>query len=148
MHLTPAPLADALLPALAAGAVIAAKYTIWPWVVTVNYTLRDSKGKSYPEQRIVVVMAPMSAAPDALDLMPDGATFLRADVFPATRFEDMGPDARMRYKEQYRAFLMHRKARAFGMEPDQMVPWEHYDPVMIDETVQRWAKQLGYWAVD
>ena len=80
--------------------------------------------------------------------MPPDGRVLRCDVFPAIRFDDFAENTRLRYRAQYRAFLMWRKARAADKSPAALVPWVDYDPIAIDETVERWVRPAGRYAGD
>ena len=125
----------ALLGAADAAAAVA-RATLWPWIVEVCWSRAEGIG----QRTITVVQAPMHAPPSAEDHVPADAQLLRADVFPATRFEDMTPHVRLNYRQHYRAFLTWRKAHALGKAVDALQPWDELDPVLIDENVERWAK--------
>ncbi len=135
-------LAIAISPANTAA--ILARCTLWPWIITVHYVRkewrRDGGSARYYEQRIEILQATLADMPEASDLVPEGCEFQKADVFPATRFDDMAIDVRQRYKQQYRAFLCWRKARAADKSPAELVPWVDFDPVDLDETCERWAR--------
>lgn len=145
-------LANELVATAAQSADILARCTLYPWIVTVHYVRhewrRDGGRAPIFEQRIAVVQGTLADMPDAAAFMPDGAEFHKADVFPAPRFDDMKPEQRQRYRAQYRAFLMWRKAHAFGKTVEQLQPWTDYDPVLIDESVERWAKPFGRYCGD
>lgn len=104
-----APLHQSMVPALAAGAFIG-RVTSWAWVIDLSYRIQRAHGMS-SERIVVIEEAPMTAAPDPLEQIPAGAEFLRADVFPATRFDDMPKPARDRYRLHYRIFVQWRRAR-------------------------------------
>jgi hypothetical protein len=128
-----ATLADALRPAIDAGAIIE-RATLWPWIVDACWSRTQGIG----QRSVSVVQAPMHQPPQAEDHIPADAQLLRADVFPATRFDDMTPTVRVVYRSQYSAFLMWRKAHALGKTVAELQPWTDYDPVTVDEAVQRW----------
>lgn len=137
-------LAEALNPLAVARAL--ERCTFYPWIVQVAYRERvaypdGSTVTEFPRyrERIEVVQATLLDPPDELQFVPEGAEFLRADVFPATRFDDMTPLVRANYKRHYRAFLMWRKAHALGKPVAQLQPWTDYDPVLVDENCERWA---------
>ncbi|XVJ69917.1 MAG: hypothetical protein HEQ39_09850 [Rhizobacter sp.] len=109
--------------------------TLWPFVVVVEYIKADGKR----EQRTHIVQRAMHDAPDGIDLVPADAELLRVDAFPATRFDDMSAATRDKYRDQYKAFLLWRKAHALGKPVEALVPWQDYDAVHMDESVLRWA---------
>lgn len=109
--------------------------TLWPFVVVVEYIKADGKR----EQRTHVVQRAMHDAPDGIDLVPADAELLRVDAFPATRFDEMSAATRGRYREQYKEFLMWRKARSLGKARNELVPWQDFDAVETEESVLRWA---------
>jgi hypothetical protein len=109
--------------------------TLWPFVVKVEYIKADGSR----EQRTHVVQRAMHDAPDGIDLVPADAELLRVDAFPATRFNDMSAATRDKYRDQYKAFLLWRKAHALGKSVAALVPWVDYDAVHVDESVLRWA---------
>lgn len=134
---------DSLAPDLAqtaanAGSILA-KCTVYPWLVTVTY--RTPEGVTRLDRQVIEAL--MSEAPDPLAFVPDGCEFMRADVFPATRFDDMNDAGRARYRPEYRAYLMWRKAKALGKAVGELVPWVDVDPVLIDENAERWVKPVG-----
>jgi hypothetical protein len=137
-----APMQD-LVMAAARGAQAIERATLWPWIVTVGYSVTtvadDGARVTRYGQRTEVVQSTLAEIPDATALMPEGADFLRADVFPATRFDDMSAETREKYRTHYQAFLMWRRAHALGKTVADLVPWVDYDAVFIDESVQRWA---------
>lgn len=124
--------------ALAAnGAAALDRSTVLPWVVE----LVSVKPGQAASRHISVHYAPMHRPPIPEDLLPQGARFVRADVFPATRFDDMPIHVRDRYyRAHYRAALMARRAKANGMTVEQLQASEHHDPVLIDEQVERWLR--------
>lgn len=103
-----------------------------------------------------VLQAPNGQPPIAEDIVAGlGLTaplIMRADIVPAGRFDDMQPAQRQRYKAEYRAYLMWRKAHSVGLTEAQLKPWadgpDGYDPVTFDERVERWAKPVGRYAGD
>jgi hypothetical protein len=127
--------ANDLLASLANQAAILEKCTVYPWVVAVGYHFTPGVhhlGLHITERR-------MSDAPDPLGFLPAGAELNRAEVLPAARLDDMPARGRERYKPHYRAYLMWRKAKAIGKQPVELQSWADYDPVLIEEDVQRWA---------
>ena len=125
----PLELAQALQPALNAGSILD-RCTLHAWVVTVGYRV----GGQYQESR-QILQATLLDMPDATLLMPEGAEFARADL-------------RTRYRPQYRAYRMWRKARACGKTAEQLVPWIDFDPTAIDDAVDRWARPVGHYCGD
>lgn len=109
--------------------------TVWPWVITLRYTLDGQR-----QQSVHIVQSAAVSPPDELQFVPDGAENLVADVFPASRFDDMALPTRPNYVQQYRAFLMWRAAHAIGRKPDDMRPWVDYDPIGKDERVSNWLR--------
>lgn len=138
-----APVGDLAAVAANAGAVLA-RCTVYPWMVVVTY--RDAAGNVAMVRQVVEGL--LSEPPCATGYVPEGGELMRADIFPATRFEDMNDTGRARYRPEYRAFLMWRKAKALGKAVAQMVPWTEYDPILIDETVERWVKPACRYAGD
>lgn len=82
------------------------------------------------------------------DDVPDDAQSWKRDVLPAHLLDTMRPENRQAYREQYRAFLMWRKAHALGMRPADLAPWVEYDPAAIDEDVLRWLNPTTRYAGD
>lgn len=107
--------------------------TLHPWVIETCW----SRVAGCAQRTITVVQAPISAPPEAQDLVPDDAEVLRVDVFPATRFNDMRAGVRERYRDHYRAFLLWRVARAHGKTIEQMLPEAD---ASVSERVDRWAR--------
>lgn len=140
---TPSPahpdLAEFLRPMLAAGSILD-RATIMPWIIAGSYARPDGS----IEQYIVVEHALLTEQPDPAQYLPVGVVEHSADVFPATRFDDMPPLVRARYRRHYRAYLLARKARAMGKAAADMVPWSDYDPIAIDEAAERWACSTRY----
>lgn len=125
----------ALLNSIANQAAILERCTVYPWVVAVGYHITPGVhqlGINITERR-------MSDAPDPLGYLPTGAELNRYEVFPAARFDDMPANTRFKWKPHYRAYLMWRKAKAIGKQAAELQSWTDYDPVLIDESVQRWA---------
>lgn len=109
--------------------------TLWPFVATLVYRLN---GQVTTERK--VVEAPASERPEGEDLIPAGAEYLRADVMPAARFDDMRASVRGNYTAEYRAYLMWCKAKSKGKTVAQLVAWEDYDPISTDGRVHRWTQ--------
>jgi hypothetical protein len=127
--------ANDLLAGLANQAQILERATAHPWVVAVGYSFTPG----VYQLGINIVERRMSDAPDPLGYLPAGAELNRYEVFPAARFDDMPASSRYKWKPHYRAYLMWRKAKAIGKQPAELQSWAEYDPVQIDEDVQRWA---------
>jgi hypothetical protein len=140
--------AGSRLAAMALSAVQSAqaidRATLWPFVVTVEYIKADGAR----EQRAHIVQRAMHDAPDGFDLVPADAELLRVDAFPATRFDEMSAATRDRYRAEYKAFLMWRRAHAMGKAVADLVPWVDYDAVHMDESVLRWAFGPGRYCGD
>ena len=113
--------------------------TLWPWVITLRYTLNGER-----QQSVHIVQSTAGNPPDELQFVPDGAENVGADVFPASRFDDMDLAVRTNYAPQYRAFLMWRAAKAIGKRPEDMRPWVDFDPIGNDERVQSWLRPGRY----
>ena len=120
--------------------------TVWPWVVSVAYQTMVNYGHGQHEalprftERTVILQRPMGDAPDGLDLVPVDGQFIRARIYPATRFEDMPASIRARHKGDYMAFLKWKASMVRGKDQEALEPWADYDPIQLDETVERWAK--------
>lgn len=130
-----ADIANGMLATAMNHAAILARCTVHPWVVSVTFRLA---GQVKFEMHIV--RAPMAEPPAPEVLLPADAELLSADVFVADRFEDMAPATRQRYTNQYRRFLMWRRAWALRKSIAELEPWVDYDPVVIDAAVARWAR--------
>ena len=76
-------------------------------------------------------------------MVPDGSTLDGYSVFMAERFQTMPVNARKPWKPHRRAWLMWIRAKDLGMQVSDMQPWLHYDPVQIDEDVERWVHGPG-----
>ena len=113
--------------------------TLWPWVITLRYTFDGQR-----QQSVHIVQSTAGNPPDELQLVPDGAENVGADVFPASRFDDMALATRTNYAPQYRAFLMWRAAKAIGRTVADMRPWVDFDPIGNDERVQSWLRPGRY----
>lgn len=118
------PAVEILKAAIAADAAIG-RVTIWPWIVELAYTANGIRAST-----ITVKQAPLSAGPQAEDLIPAGASLERAVVFPATRFECMPPSVRERHRAHYAAFLTWRKGQA-GI----------VDEAAVAEQAARWVEK-------
>lgn len=122
----------------ASGAL--ARCTLVPWIVTVEwYEGEVPTGRTVID--VQVLERALIEAPAAEDLVPAGCDFLRADVFPASRFDDMNAELRHRYRRQYAAYLMWRKAKAIGKTVREMVPWVDFDPPHDEMRMLRWVKE-------
>lgn len=109
--------------------------TLWPWVLRLTYTYQGGQVTSTH-----IVESAVRQPPNELDYLPAGAEAVTADVFPASRFDDMPVASRPRYAPQYRAFLLWRAAKAIGKRPEDMRAWVDYDPVGKDDRVQSWLR--------
>ena len=109
--------------------------TLWPWVLKLTYTLAGGQVTSTH-----IVESSVRQPPNELEYLPAGAEAVTADVFPASRFDDMPLPTRARYAPQYRAFLLWRAAKAIGKRPEDMRAWVDYDPVGKDDRVQSWLR--------
>jgi hypothetical protein len=107
------------------------------WIVTLTYVCAD-QNRLRPV-KVTHVINSCAAPDDLIDLLPDTAEILRSDVFPASKFGSMDESTRYRYKQQYGAYLMWLKACALEMPVGDLRAWTHYDPIFINEQVQRWA---------
>lgn len=134
------------------GAIRAIESIAFPWAITIDFRydrLADDKTNfEVAHERLIVIQAsPLAEMPDIEELMPVGATFLRADVFPATKFDRMPVDVRDRYASQYRAYLLWRKAAAAEKGVDELIDGFDYSSRLIDEQTARWVS-YGYAEVD
>lgn len=134
------------------GAIRAIETCTFPWVVTIDFRFdrlaADKTNFEVAHERLIAVQAsPLAEMPDIEELMPVGATFLRADVFPAMKFDRMPVDVRDRYASQYRAYLMWRRAVAAEKGVDDLVDGVDFSSRQLDETVSRWIS-YGYAEVD
>jgi len=109
--------------------------TLWPWVITLRFTLDGAQMTSTH-----IVQSTVGNPPDELQFLPAGAEDVFADVFPASRFDDMPLEVRPRYASQYRAFLMWRAAKAIGRPVADMRPWVDFDPIGKHERVESWLR--------
>jgi len=141
-----------LLEGLTLSGAIKAIASSAPWVVTIDFRFdklaADGSDFEVAHERIIAVQAsPLAEMPDVEELMPVGATFLRADVFPATKFDRMPVDVRDRYAAHYRAYLMWRKAIAAEKGVDDLVDGVDYSSRLVDEQTDRWVS-YGYAEVE
>ena len=128
--------ASALIDAMR-NSVALERNTLHPWVITAQYL---GIGLIATQRLIKIVQAPLRQRPDAQDHLPVGAIVLTEDSFPAERFAGMALEVRPRYRAQYEAFLMWRKAHALGKPRAEMVPHVDYDPVAIEAKVAGWIR--------
>lgn len=105
------------------------------WVLRLTYTLKGGQVTSTH-----IIESGVRQPPNELEYLPAGAEQVTADVFPASRFDDMPVASRPRYAPQYRAFLLWRAAKAIGKRPEDMRPWVDYDPCGKDDRVQSWLR--------
>ena len=132
-------------PELAASAgAILANCTIYPWMVSVRYA--EPGGRVQVARHVIEGL--LHSPPDGVPLTPDGCECLSVVTFPATHFDDMPLEMRQRFRAEYKTYLMWRKAKAFSKPVAELVPWKDYDPVHIDESVERWVKPFGRYAGD
>ncbi len=134
------------------GAIRALEGCTLPWVVAIDFRFdrlaEDKSNFEVAHERVIAVQAsPLAEMPDIEELMPVGATFLKADVFPAARFDRMPVDVRDRYASHYRAYLMWRKAAAAEKGVDDLIDGIDYSSRLVDEVVARWVS-YGYAEVD
>ncbi len=108
--------------------------TLVPWIVDVVWSRTAGVG----QRTITVVAAPAAQRPDAHDHVSQGAMLLRADVFPASHFEDMTPRLRELYSAHYRAYLLWRRARAEGKTVADFEASPAYDESSFAERVALW----------
>jgi hypothetical protein len=134
------------------GAIRAIESCTWPWVIAVDFRFdrlrEDSTNFEVVHERLIAVQAStMAEMPEAAELTPAGATFLKADVFPATKFDRMPVDVRDRYASHYRAYLLWRKSVAAEKHVDELVDGYDYSSRLIDESVARWVS-YGFTEAD
>lgn len=119
---------------------------LWHWFVDIAYqhmvqygdgTAEHTKHPRYVREWRVLKL-PAGQRPDPHDYMPAAALPVRCEAMPCTRFQDLPPEQRDRYRPQYAYYLKWRRADALGMHPDRMVDGVHYDSLLIDEAVVRW----------
>lgn len=125
------------------GAIRAIQSSL-PWLVTVDFRVHqprdDCAGGEWKNDRVITVeMSPLAQSPDIETLIPRGAEFVRADIFPVTQFDRMNPDVRDRYASHYRVYLMWRRAVAVGSDVAVLVDGQDYSSRALDESVQRWV---------
>lgn len=132
----------ALTQAVAPSQAVIAAATVVVWVIELTYLLDDVR-----ESTVVVERSPLAARPDGEDLIPAGAELLRAASFPAEAFRSMPAMERLKHRRHYRAYLLWCRAMDAGKKPDDMRGHVGYDPVMLDEDVERWARP-GFYSGD
>lgn len=126
--------------ALAAPSIIA-NATVVVWVVGITFMVDDV------EQHVFVVeRSPLAARPDALELIPDEAEFLRADSLPAEHLREMPLEQRYEYRKHFTAYRMWCRAQDLGMTVEGMKPHEHYDPIQLSEDLLRWLRPFNRYA--
>lgn len=111
-----------------------ARLTTYPWVVELRLLTNGRQ-----ERTIKIVQCPTGTSPEPEDMVPDGSTLNGYSVFMAERFQTIPVLARGQWKPHRREWLMWIRAKDLGMQASDMQPWLHYDPVQIDEDVERWA---------
>jgi hypothetical protein len=114
---------------------IIARATIEPVVYVVTTFYRAGKS-AY--RRVDVLQGSREEAPIAEHLLKSGEVFLRSFIQRADSLEAMPADQRQTYREQYRELLTWRSCQNHGVERAEAHPWEDYDPISVDEEVQRW----------
>lgn len=115
-------------------AAILDRCTLVPWIVDVVWSRTAGVG----QRTIAVVAAPTHQRPDGHDHIPASAMLLRADVFPASHFEDMTPRLREVYSAHYRAYLLWRRARAEAKTPAEFEASPAYDEASFTERLALW----------
>lgn len=125
----------ALQPAVRAGAASRDEVTVCPWIVDVAWA-RDA---GIGQRTIVVVVAPMTSPPAGEDHVPEGCTLLRAEVFPASRFDSMTPRVRDVHRLHYVALMKWRRSLSIGKEQRALVPWLDFDPDELTAAAASWA---------
>ena len=68
----------------------------------------------------------------------EAVRIVRATTLPASRLLDIEPRDRICFQ---RAFITWRKwasAKARGKRVEDLVPWEDFDPALIEEDMRRW----------
>ena len=123
-----------------------------PWMVTVDFRICQPRAVDeslvWKTDRVITVeMSPLAQSPDVETLIPRGAEFLRADIFPITHFDRMNPDVRDRYASHYRIYLMWRAAVAAGCDVVALEDGVDYSSRLVDEAVARWVS-YGFTEVD
>lgn len=113
-----------------------AQLTAWPWVVELVYLKPDGTH----ERNIVVAESPLAQHPDSDALVPDDCELLRSVAIPGSRFNDMAGHVRQSHKAHYRALLFWKLAKARGVSVKDLQASNDYDPIALDEGVERWAK--------
>ena len=109
------------------------------WVLRLTYTYQGSQVTSTH-----IVESAVRQPPNELEFLPAGAEQVTADVFPASRFDDLPLPTRARYAPQYRAWLIWRAAKAIGKRPEDMRAWVDYSPSGKDDRVQSWLRPGRY----
>ena len=118
------------------GAAALDRSTVLPWVVE----LVSVKPGHAATRHISVLYAPLQRPPLPHSLLPQGARFVRADVFLTTRLDGMPVHQRDRFRDHYKAVLMARRAETREMTVEQLRASEHHDPVLIDGQLERWLR--------
>ena len=126
---------------------ILASVTLVPWVLRAwaNEQRPITGGGSFARSVLVlhtIVQAPMTQPPEIDDHLPEGAVPVRSMVYPVQQVLDTPPGARRGLpSDDYRLHLLWRKARALGKQRRELDPWVDYDPILIDESVERWVHE-------
>lgn len=118
--------------------------TLWPYIIRLTYVAKSGNIRTDTH----VVQGTIHNTPDGLDLLPEGAEEWVIGIMPASKLIDLEVNRRPQYKRHYEAYLMWRKAKSKGMAVSDMRPWKDYDPVFIDENVQRWLQPVGRYCGD
>lgn len=118
--------------------------TVVPWIVDVEF---ERAARLDPGRLVQIVEAPMQAAPSPEDIVePLGALrVIRADIFPATMFDEMSRPARLTYRHHYRFFQLWQRAKARGKSASDMVAWADYDPIFLASQLDAWLYPAAIW---
>jgi hypothetical protein len=107
--------------------------TVWPWVVDLTYRI----GEQPAECLLRIVES--AGRPDEATLLAIDAQVVRCDMQRGDRLQTMPTEARPRYRRHHIALQMWAKARALSKAVETLQPWVDYDPILIDETTERWV---------
>jgi hypothetical protein len=116
------------------------------FIVAGSYVKRETvDGSTFPRFVPVLCVVEASSAADIspYSVAPLNAQCVRMTISPASDLDLVPTEARHLMKMQKRAVVMHALAKVCGEPVYTMVPWRDYDPIQVDEQVERWAKGRG-----
>lgn len=113
------------------------------WIVTVSWmTERDQQVTT-----VLCLSLPAGQVPQPESHVPEGCRLLRADVLPASRLDDMGPEQRQRYATQFGEYVRWRLLRARQVLDTSIAAAINTGTVVdhaVEQAVARWVQPLQF----